>query len=84
MKMEIDHIWPICEGGPDASWNKRPIPQHQNRRKGAEMPTPSDIGSSPNPLKLAHEIERYSLSGAGYKHPRNKNKGYMGLPLRRP
>lgn len=84
MKMEIDDILPTCERGPDTSWNKREISQTRNRKKGPEMPTLTDIEDSPNRLRLAHEIERLSLSGKNYKHPRNKSKGYMGLPLRRP
>lgn len=84
MKMERDHIWPLCEGGPDTPKNMRDISRTRNRKKGPEMPTLSDIADSTDRSWLAHEIEKHSLSGKGYRHPRNKNKGYMGLPLRRP
>lgn len=80
MKKEIDHIWPRAEGGPDEPWNKRSISRSKNRRKGAEMPTLADVADSPNPVKLAANIDKGSLKG--FKHPRNKNKGFGGLPRR--
>lgn len=78
---ENDHIWPTVEGGPDEPWNKRRIPPSQNRRKGPEMPNPNDISDSPKPIRLAVEIDKHSLHGS-FKHSRNKDKGFGGLPRR--
>jgi len=76
--LETDEIWPQAEGGPKEPWNQRDIPRSQNRKKGAEMPTVDDLLDSPDPLKLAAEIDKASLGG--FKNPRNKNKGFGGLP----
>ena len=76
-----DHIWPRVEGGPDEPWNKRRIPRSQNRRKGAAMPNLNDVSDSPNPIRLAVEIDKGSLRGP-FKHPRNRDKGFGGLPRR--
>jgi 5-methylcytosine-specific restriction endonuclease McrA len=79
-KKEIDHILPKAEGGGEEPWNKRKISQKENRRKGTEMPKLSDVADSSEPVRLAVEIDKVSLKD--FKHPRNKNKGFGGLPLR--
>ena len=78
MRKEKDHIWPKAEGGPDEDWNLRKIDWLENRRKGAEMPDVGDVSASSNPMKFAVEIDKHSLKG--FKHPRNRNKGFGGLP----
>lgn len=78
-KYHRDHIWSQIEGGPNADWNLRSIPASENLRKGPRMPNLNEVSESPNPLKLAVEIDKHSLT-KGFKHPRNKNKGFGGLP----
>jgi hypothetical protein len=77
--METDEIWPQVEGGPKEHWNQRRIPRSQNRRKGPEMPDLDDVFESIAPARLAAEIDKRSLSGP-FKHYRNKDKGFGGLP----
>ncbi len=76
---ETDEIWPQKEGGPKEPWNQRRIPRSQNRSKGAEMPSLSDVFDSPNPIELAVEIDRHTLKEP-FKHSRNKGRGFGGLP----
>jgi hypothetical protein len=78
---ETDHIWPEAEGGPDETWNKRRISRSENRRKGAEMPDIEDVLDSSDPIRLAAEIDRHSVE-EGFRHPRNKGRGFGGLPKR--
>jgi len=82
MRKERDHIWPEAEGGPDEDWNIREIDWLENRRKGAEMPDLADVLDSSDPIRLAVEIDKHSLE-EGFKHPRNRNKGFGGLPRHR-
>ena len=82
MRKERDHIWPEAEGGPSEDWNIREIDWLENRRKGAEMPDLADVLDSSDPLRLATEIDRHSLE-EGFRHPRNRDKGFGGLPRRR-
>jgi len=77
MRKEKDHIWPKAEGGPDKDWNIREIDWRENRRKGAEMPNVDDVLDSSNPIRLAVGIDKRSLKG--FKHPRNKDRGFGGL-----
>lgn len=78
---ETDHIWPEAEGGPDEPWNKRRILRSENRRKGAEMPDLKDVFDSSDPIRLAVDIDRHSLE-KGFRHPRNKDRGFGGLERR--
>jgi len=79
--VDNDHIWPKTEGGPDDPWNRRPLPQSVNRGpKGPEMPCLDDVFDSPNPVKLAVEIDKRSL--LPFNHSRNQDKGFGGLPRR--
>jgi hypothetical protein len=80
MKRHRDHIWPRAEGGPDEEWNIRSIPAADNLHKGAEMPDLDDVFDSSDPVGLAVEIDKHSLDG--FKHPRNKDKGFGGLRRR--
>jgi hypothetical protein len=80
MKRHRDHIWPKAEGGPDDDWNIRIIPASENLRKGAEMPDLDDVFDSSNPIRLAAEIDKQSLKG--FKNPRNRKRGFGGLPHR--
>ena len=82
MRKEEDHIWPKAEGGSDEDWNIREIDWLENRRKGAEMPNVADVLDSSDPIRLAIEIDKHSL-GEEFKHPRNRNRGFGGLPRRR-
>jgi hypothetical protein len=75
---DSDHIWPQSEGGSEDSWNKREISPHENRSKGSEMPDLSDILDSDDPIRLATEIDKYTLTHE-YKTRRNKDKGFGGL-----
>jgi len=75
---DTDHIWPTSEGGPEDSWNKREISPSRNRSKGSEMPSLSDVLDSDDPLRLAAEIDKHTLSH-GYNTPRNKGRGFGGL-----
>ena len=77
-KTDTDEIWPQSEGGPKVPWNQREISAHKNRSKGSRMPSIEDVKDSPNPLKLAKEIDEYSLTHK-YKTSRNKEKGFGGL-----
>jgi hypothetical protein len=78
--IETDEIWPQCEGGPKEPWNQRRIPRSQNRSKGPSMPRSEDVQQSPDPLRLAAEIDIRSLEGP-FNHKRNKGKkGFGGLP----
>ena len=76
--LERDHIWPRAEGGPDKEWNFRSVPRSVNRRKGARMPTPSEVLQSPNMTKLATEIDKNNI-GRKFRHRSNKDKGFGGL-----
>lgn len=78
MRKEKDHIWPKAEGGPDEDWNIREIDWRENRRKWTEMPGVDDVLDSSDPARLAAEIDRRSLKG--FKHPRNRDRGFGGLP----
>lgn len=80
MKRHRDHIKPRAEGGPDEDWNTRIIPASENLRKGAEMPDLDDVFDSSDPVRLAAEIDKGSLEG--FKHPRNKDRGFGGLRRR--
>jgi len=77
---EDDHIWPEAEDGSNEPWNKRRIPRSQNRQKGPEMPDLDDVFDSTDPARLAAEIDKRSLQP--FKHSRNKDKGFGGLPRR--
>jgi len=78
---ENDHIWPKVEGGPDDSWNRRPLRRSVNRgQKGPEMPDLDDVFDSTDPARLAAEIDKRSLQP--FKHSRNRDKGFGGLPRR--
>ena len=81
MKRHRDHIWPRAEGGPDEDWNIRIIPASENLSKGDEMPDLDEVLDSSDPVKLAAEIDRHSLQ-EGFGRPRNKDKGFGGLPRR--
>jgi len=81
MRRERDHIWPEAEKGTDEDWNIREIDWLENRRKGAEMPDVNDVFDSNDPPRLAAEIDKHSLQG--FKNPRNKGKGFGGLPRHR-
>jgi len=78
MRKEKDHIWPKAEGGPNEKWNIREIDRLENRRKGAEMPSVDNVLDSSDPARLAAEIDRRSLKG--FKHSRNRDRGFGGLP----
>jgi len=78
---DTDHIWPTSEGGPDKPWNKREISPSRNRSKGSEMPSPRDVMDSDDPLRLAAEIDRHTLTN-DYKTSRNKDRGFGGLRRR--
>jgi len=80
MERHRDHIWPTAEGGPDEDWNVRIIPASENLHKGAEMPNLADVLDSSNPIRLAAEIDKHSLEG--FRHPRNKDRGFGGLRRR--
>jgi len=80
---DLDHIWPRAEGGPDEDWNKRQISARKNRSKGARMPNLNEVADSPDPIKLAIEIDKHTMT-KGLRHPRNKNRGFGGLPRLRP
>ncbi len=80
---DTDEIWPKAENGPGESWNQRETSPHKNRSKGARMPTVSEVGESPEPMKLAVEIDRYTINNP-LKNSRNKGKGYGGLPRLHP
>lgn len=77
-RTDTDHIWPTSEGGPDESWNKREISPIANRSKGSEMPDLSDVLDSDNPLQLAAEIDKHTLSHE-YNTKRNRDRGFGGL-----
>jgi 5-methylcytosine-specific restriction endonuclease McrA len=77
-KTDTDHICPTSEGGPEDSWNKREISPHRNRSKGSEMPNISGVMDSDNPLRLAAEIDKYTLTHK-YNTARNRNRGFGGL-----
>lgn len=77
MKRHRDHIWPRAEGGPDEDWNIRDIDASENLSKGAEMPDLDDVFDSSDPVRLAAEIDKRSLEG--FRHPRNKDRGFGGL-----
>ena len=77
MRKEKDHIWPEAEGCPDEDWNIREIDWLENRGKGAEMPDVNDVLDSGNSARLAAEIDKHSLEG--FRHSRNKDKGFGGL-----
>lgn len=79
MKKHTDHIYPLVEGGPDEQYNKRRISAKENLQKGARMPSLNEVSQSTNPMRLAVKIDRDSLSKE-FKHPRNKNRGFGGLP----
>jgi len=78
---DTDHIWPTSEGGPEDSWNKREISPHSNRSKGSEMPSMSDVLDSDDPLRLAAEIDKHTLTHE-YNTARNKGRGFGGLRRR--
>ena len=80
---DTDEIWPQAEDGPKEPWNQRETSPHENRSKGARMPTVSEVGESPDPIKLAVEIDRHTLNNP-FKNTRNKDKGWGGLPRLRP
>ena len=80
--MESDHIFPKAERGSDEPHNRRQVPRSENRKKGARMPTLDEIALSPNPMILVHEMEKAAPWAKGYKSPRNKGRGFMGLPRR--
>lgn len=80
-KMHNDHIWPETEGGPNADYNKRKIPAKENLIKGARMPNLNEVSDSPNPLKLAVEIDKGTINHP-YRNPRKKKKGFGGLNRR--
>jgi len=80
MKTHRDHIWPRAEEGPDDEWNIRVVPAAENLSKGAEMPDLDDIFDSTDPIRLAAEIDKQSLEG--FKHPRNRDRGFGGLHRR--
>ncbi|APV44155.1 hypothetical protein Dform_00807 [Dehalogenimonas formicexedens] len=77
-KTDTDEIWPQSEGGPKKPWNQREVSPHENRSKGPRMPTPNEVGDSPDPLKLAQKIDEHTLTNT-YKHSRNKGKGFGGM-----
>ena len=81
--METDEIWPQAEGGPKEPWNQRRIPRSVNQRKGPRMPTVWEVLESHDVPRLSQEIDKRSLEGP-FKHPRNKGKGFGGLPRLRP
>ena len=76
---DTDEIWPTKEGGPKEPWNQRETSPHENRSKGARMPTISEVAQSPEPTKLASEIDQHTINHS-LIHSRNKNKGFGGLP----
>lgn len=76
---DTDEIWPQAEGGPKLPWNQRETSPHKNRSKGARMPTISEVGESPAPIKLATKIDIHTLNHP-LKNSRNKNRGFGGLP----
>lgn len=80
MKKHKDHICPRAENGPDENWNIRIIPASENLEKGAEMPDLDDVLDSSDPIRLAVEIDKQSLNG--FRHPRNKDRGFGGLRRR--
>jgi hypothetical protein len=75
---DTDEIWPRSEGGPKLPWNQREISPHENRSRGSRMPTPREVFDSPDPPKLAVEIDRHTLTNR-YKTKRNRGKGFGGL-----
>ena len=75
---DTDEIWPQTECGPKEPWNQREISPHENRSKGARMPTISEAGQSPEPTKLAAEIDKHTVNHP-LNHSRNKDKGFGGL-----
>jgi len=77
-KMHKDHIQPKAEGGTDDYYNLRTISAKENLRKGARMPNLNEVSDSPNPLKLAVEIDKWTLNHP-YNNSRNKKKGFGGL-----
>lgn len=80
MKTHRDHIKPKAEGGSDEDWNLRDIKASENLRKGAEMPDLDDVFDSSDPVKLAVDIDEGSLKG--FRHPRNKDRGFGGFRRR--
>ena len=83
MKEHTDHIWPRVEGGPDKDYNKRRISARSNQQKGARMPNLNEVAQSSNPLRLSAEIDKHTLRKR-LRHPRNRNRGFGGLPRLRP
>lgn len=79
MKKEKEHIKPRIEGGSDEPWNIRYVSRKENEQKGARMPNLNEVSESSNPIKLAVDIDKGSLQGP-FKHPRNRNRGFGGLP----
>jgi len=78
-----DHIWPRADRDPDKDYNKRRISARKNLQKGARMPNLNEVSDSSNPIRLATEIDKYSVT-RGFRHRRNKNRGFGGLPHLRP
>jgi len=77
-KTDTDEIWPRREGGPKVPGNQRETSPHENRSKGARMPNINEIGQSPNPVRLASEIDKYTIEHK-LTHPSNTDKGFGGL-----
>lgn len=75
---DTDEIWPHTEDGPQKPWNQREISPHENRSKGARMPTISEVAQSPEPAKLAAEIDKHTVKHE-FNNSRNKDKGFGGL-----
>jgi hypothetical protein len=44
------------------------------------MPDLDDVFDSSDPVRLAAEVDKHSLEG--FRHPRNKDKGFGGLRRR--
>jgi hypothetical protein len=42
------------------------------------MPNINEVSQSPNPIRLASEIDKYTIEHK-LTHPRNKDKGFGGL-----
>lgn len=40
---EVDHVFPIVLGGPDISWNLRPVTRRENRAKHGRAPTSEEM-----------------------------------------
>jgi len=77
-RIHIDHIWPRAEGGPNENWNKRRVSMKENLTKGARMPNLKEVSDSPNPIRLAVEIDKHTVKER-LKHPSNKDRGFGGL-----